>query len=239
MIFFKNRLRNKLKNSLILPPVDYFSWVAVTWNLNLKKTVARSLCLDLQGTSSLFIEWHRDKKDEISFSTNNDKNRRLIFGPNDVTEFYPLLNLKTHEVISSSLDAFKDAILTPVSGVTALDFQEEQKYLEWLKTTFKVLNSALDKIQVDKSLVLTAGFFSGLEPQTGKKVVRILAMNLDIFYYFEEDSSLKVVIFNDKNLGHGSAQAPVFHQNIKVTKPQFYDEMIKVINKIAVVGELE
>jgi len=239
MTFFKNRLRNKLKDILIHSVVDHFTWVAVTWNLNLEKKKLRTLGFDLQGVNSLLLQWHRDQEESISFSTELDKNKKLIFDSSDKTEFHPILNLKTHEVIASALEEFKEFVLTPVSGVTALDFQEEQRYLEWLKTTFKVLNSALDKIQADKDLILTAGFFSGIEPQSGKKVVRILAMNLDVFYYFEEDFSLKVVVFNDKNLGHGSAQSPVFHQNIKVTKPQFYDEIIKVVNKIAVVGEIE
>ena len=61
---------------------------------------------------------------------------------------------------------------------------------------------------------------------------------MDIFCYFQNDMSLQIAIFDDKNQGHGSAKTASFQQIIKVTKPQIYDEKVKLVHRIAMVGEI-
>ncbi len=88
-------------------------------------------------------------------------------------------------------------------------------------------------------MILTAAFFSGLEASSEDKVLRLIAFNLDILFYFQKDGSMRILVFDDKNMGHGQARNPSFQQIIKVTKPQFYDEIIRLIHEVATVGELK
>ena len=88
-------------------------------------------------------------------------------------------------------------------------------------------------------MILTGAFFSGLEPSTGDRVLRLIAFNLDVLFYFQKDDSMRILVFDDKNMGHGQSKNPSFQQIIKVTKPQFYDEMIRLTHEVATVGELK
>jgi len=110
--------------------------------------------------------------------------------------------------------------------------------LQWIQASFGTLLRALQSFQNNKELILTGACFSGKVPDTQEEVLRVMAFNLDIFYYLRPDSSLHIVIFDDKDRGHGTSKNPSFQQIIKVTKPQFYDEIIKLLYELAKVGEI-
>jgi hypothetical protein len=148
------------------------------------------------------------------------------------------MNLAIHSTIKHGLESHQDFMLLPVSGATALDMQAETRALQWIQASFGTLNRALDKLKSDGDLILSAVFFSGNVPESEEKVVRLIAFNLDIFYYLRPDNSLQIVVFDDKGEGHGQSKTPSFQQIIKVTKPQFYDEIIKLLSKISQIGEL-
>jgi hypothetical protein len=129
-------------------------------------------------------------------------------------------------------------MVTPVSGATAIDIQSETRALQWIQATFGTLTRALNSLKGNREMILTAACFSGKVPESGEEVVRVIAFNLDIFYYLRPDFTLQIVVFDDKNMGHGNSKTPTFQQIIKVTKPQFYDEIIKLQHQLAQVGEI-
>lgn len=239
MNFFKKKHKERLKKYLDQIYLNDNSWTIFSWNLNFVHDSTKNFLLehfDKNLNYRVLCKYDHRQFQSVEWGDNFSKKIRTS-GLED-RELVDNLNLVVHGIISSALEYNKPAILTAVVGATTLDLQSELKALEWIKVSFKVLSQALDKIRSDQALVLTGGIFYGIEPQSQKRILRILAMNLDIFYYFEEDDSLRIVIFNDKNHGHGASTAPAFHQIIKVTKPQFYDEIIKLINKFTLVGEL-
>jgi hypothetical protein len=238
MNFFSIFFKPKLKDFFLSFDPSRFDWRVVAWNLNLQDSSSRTYSIELKGEKITSVEWTRSKFSSLRVAKDKGKIFKKLSG-NDQSDYARMMNLAIHSTILAGLDELKPLILQPVSGVTAPDFQSESKALEWLKVSFTTLNNALEKIGTDSNLILTAGFFCGLQPDTGEKVLRLLALNLDIFYYFLDDNSLRIVIFNDKDQGHGSAKSPIFHQIIKVTKAQFYDEIIKLINKLAIAGEVE
>ncbi len=183
------------------------------------------------------IEWSRLNHDEVRFYKSDRLIRKRRIPASD-KEFCELMNLSLHSTIKQSLEIHHDFVRSPVSGATTLDYQNEARALQWMQASFGTLTRALDQLNARPELILTAALFSGLEPQTGRNVLRILAFNLDIFCYFQEDLSLQIAVFDDKNLGHGGAKSPSFQQIIKVTKPQIYDEIGKLVHRIATVGEI-
>ena len=212
-------------------------WHVVTWNFDLKNHQDRLWTLEIQGQNSQIIEWSKSKNEEIRFFKDNKsvKNKQT---KSDREELRTLMNVSIHATLKHGLDLYKDFLLEPYPGAKTTDYQTEMKALQWVQASFGTLLRALDQFQTRSDLILTAAVFSGLEPQTGLKVLRVMAFNLDIFCYFQDDMSLQLTIFDDKNLGHGGAKSPTFQQNIKVTKPQIYDEIIKLVHKIASVGEI-
>lgn len=217
-------------------PMDS-SWRVVTWNFDLKKPHEKLWTVEVLKDRPESIEWSQTEKEEVRFFQNERlvRKRRV---PDERAEFLHLMNLCVHSTLKFSLEENHEFLLTPVSGATTTDYQNESKALLWLQASFGTLTRALDQLPDRKDLILTAAVFSGVEPETNMRVLRILAFNLDIFCYFQKDFSLQIAVFDDKNMGHGGAKTPSFQQIIKVTKPQIYDEIVKLVHRIGTVGEI-
>ena len=217
-------------------PLDS-SWRVVSWNFDLKNPNERLWTLEVVKSETESIEWLRHENEEVKFFK-NDRLVRKRRVPPARDEYKELMNLCLHSTLKVSLESNHEFLLTPVSGVTTADYQNEARALQWIQASFGTLMRALDKFEGRPDLILTAAVFSGLEPQTNMNVLRIMAFNLDIFCYFQADLTLQIAVFDDKNLGHGGAKTPSFQQIIKVTKPQIYDEIVKLVHRIATVGEI-
>jgi hypothetical protein len=217
---------------------DQATWKVMSWNFNLKNSTQREWSVELVGKEAKLIKWHsRQGHEELDFFTNSKMDQKVKINKQR-EELKTLFNLASHLTLKAALEEKHEFILAPVSGATTLDFQNEQRALQWIQASFGTLYRALEQFKIKPDLILTGIFFSGSEPETGKQVTRLLMFNLDIFLYYEEDSSLRVLIFDDKDLGHGSSKQPSFQQIIKVTKPQIYDEIIKLVQVIANLGEV-
>jgi hypothetical protein len=212
-------------------------WHVVTWNFDLKNLQHRLWTLEIQDQHSQIIEWSKTNDEEIRFFK-KDKLVKSQGTKSKREELRDLMNVSIHATLKHGLDLYKDFLLEPYPGAKSTDYQTEMRSLQWIQASFGTLIRALDQLKTRPDLILTAAVFSGLEPQTGLKVLRVMAFNLDIFCYFQDDMSLQLTIFDDKSLGHGGAKSPTFQQIIKVTKPQIYDEIIKLVHKIATAGEI-
>lgn len=218
------------------PNGSHFS--SVTWNFDLSSGADRRYMIEINKEQKETIDWHVSGNEEVRFLHDGKivRKRRLA---KDRGEFVHLMNLSMHATIIAGIEEHKNFIVSPVSGATTLDYEPESRALQWIQASFGTLSRALKKIKNDDKMILTAAFFSGEEPSTGEKVLRLIAFNLDILYYFQKDDSLRILVFDDKNLGHGQVKNPSFQQIIKVTKPQLYDEIIKLTHEVATVGELK
>jgi hypothetical protein len=209
------------------------TWRAVSWNYDIKGRL-----IETHGVHRKSIQWMSGGTEAVAFFKDDELVRRKKITQDDFN-LKVMMNLAIHSTLKISLEDYKTFMTEPVSGATAMDVQNEARSLQWIQASLGTLMRAMDRFASDSSLVLTAAFFAGTEPQTNDRVLRLLAFNLDIFLYLKEDHSLQLVVFDDKNLGQGNAKTPTFNQIIKVTKPQFYDEIIKVVHRLAVVGELK
>jgi hypothetical protein len=214
------------------------NFLSVTWNFDLVKGGERRYMVEVIKDHKTTIDWYRNDVEEVKFLSDGKilRKRRI---PDDRNEYLQLMNLAVHGTIIAGLEQHKEFVVTPVSGATTMDYESENKALLWIQASFGTLSRALKKMKDDKSLILTGAFFSGDEPTTGERVLRLIAFNLDILFYFQKDESLRILVFDDKNMGHGQSRNPSFQQIIKVTKPQFYDEIIKLTHEVATVGELK
>jgi hypothetical protein len=213
------------------------TWTVVSWNFDLKDPSHRMVRLEIVKGEAEIIEWFKEKLEEVRFFKAGHLVRKRRVPPQN-TEYKELMNLSVHATLKEALESHHAFLLTPVSGATTLDYQNEDKALKWIQASFGTLTRALDQLITRPELILTAAVFSGEEPETKRQVLRVLAFNLDIFFYFQADFSLQILVFDDKDGGSGSAQNPTFQQIIKVTKPQLYDEIVKLVHRIATVGEI-
>ena len=214
------------------------SFSSVTWNFDLKAIGERRYMVEVHKDKKETIDWHRSNREEVSFLHDGKllRKRRI---PEDRNELVQLMSLTVHATIIAALEEHKELVTRPVSGATTLDYESENRALQWIQVSFGTLSRALKKIKDDPTMIMTGAFFSGLEPETNERVLRLIAFNLDVIFYFQKDDSMRILVFDDKNLGHGQSRNPSFQQIIKVTKPQFYDEIIKLTHEVATVGELK
>lgn len=213
-------------------------WRVVSWNFDLSDADHRRWTIEVHDNDTNIIQWDREEHEEIKFFTNDKLQRKNKITSHD-QELKALMNLALHSTLKFSLESNHEFMVTPVAGATTLDMQNESRALQWIQASFSTLTGALDKLTKDSSLILTAAFFSGREPESGDEVLRLIAFNLDIFFYLRPDSSLQIIIFDDKAMGHGKSDTPTFQQIIKVTKPQFYDEIVRLVHRLALVGEIK
>lgn len=213
-------------------------WRVVTWNFDLDDPSLRKWTIEVHShQGARIIHWVKGTHEEVLFfeGTKLERKRRI---PERDDELKALMNLSIHSTLKYGVEVNHEFMVTPVSGATTQDIQNETKALLWIQATFETLTRALDGMKNKRELILTAACFSGKVPESGEDVLRIIAFNLDIFFYMRSDYTLQIVVFDDKNLGHGEAKSPTFQQIIKVTKPQFYDEITKLLHKLAQVGEI-
>jgi len=210
-------------------------WRVVTWNFDLDAPEKRRWTVEAHGEKVQMIQWEKGKVEEVDFFENKKLIRRRRITEAHV-DLKALMNIAIHSTLKYALEINHEFMVTPVSGATTMDIQSETRALQWIQATFGTLTRALDSMK--KEQILTAACFAGKVPESNEEVLRIIAFNLDIFYYLREDFTLQIVVFDDKNLGHGESKAPTFQQIIKVTKPQFYDEITKLLHRLAQVGEI-
>jgi len=214
------------------------NWRVVTWNFDLEDPSVRRWTIEVHAhEKAKIIHWERGQNEELRFFEGTSLARKRRIPLND-EELKALMNLSIHSTLKYGIETNHEFMVTPVPGATTQDIQNETKSLLWIQATFETLTRALDGMKARRDLILTAACFSGKVPESGEDVLRIIAFNLDIFFYMRTDFTLQIVVFDDKNLGHGEAKSPTFQQIIKVTKPQFYDEITKLLHKLAQVGEI-
>lgn len=212
-------------------------WRVVTWNFDLDAKSKRKWSIEIFGHKNFNIQWMLNKKVDFRFYQDKRLSAKLKL-PQENNEVKDLMNLSIHSTLKYSVERNHEFMLMPVTGATTMDFQAESRALQWIQASFGTLSRALENVKNHNDLILTAAIFSGQTPDSKEDVLRVVVFNLDIFYYMRPDHSLQIVVFDDKDQGHGKSQTPTFHQIIKVTKPQFYDEITKLLLLIGRVGEI-
>lgn len=228
----------RLKDHLLKIHPSDFSWRVVSFSFDGHGHDLRHTKIQLQKNQDQWLFQFPQKKESTFPLILSSGKEKLSWNASSVEmEDQKTLNLFLHETMRVSMEEMIEFMKTPVSGVTSADYQNEAQFLKWFEVSLTVLTKALDKFGKDPSLVLSGCFFAGRRPENNERLVRLIIFNLDIFFYLQEDNSLRVLIFDDKDKGHGSGKTPVFQQIIKVTKPQFYDQMVLILQRVTQYGE--
>lgn len=225
---FLNRFFSTAKEQFQKLPINDSSWTVLTWNWDLASIDDRRMTLELNSESHFKVIWN---KKEVIF-IKDDKVR--AFPHQDKQELKDLFSLSRHLSLKTSIESHQGEMRKTSEG----DLAAETRSLQWIQASFKTLQGALQRIKEDPQLIFTCAVFSGVNPQLQQRVLRVICFNLDINYFMLDDESLRIVVYNDKNQGHGSQAAPSFHQIIRLTKPLFYDEITKLLQQVTAAGEL-
>lgn len=235
MSFWNWFKKDPQENFLDFSPIGSH-WRVVTWNFDLKGPEERRWTAEVHGPKQKTVIWSRKKDQDSLFFFQDQKLKQSLKTAEPIHK--DLMNLSIHSTLKYSIEKNHEFMVTAVAGATTMDMQNETKSLQWIQASFTTVQKALESVEKNNANILTGACFSGTSPETGEEVLRVIIFNLDIFYYLRDDKSLQIVIFDDKNLGHGKSKQAAFQQTIKVSKPQFYDEITKLLNRVAKVGEI-
>jgi len=206
-------------------PIETADFLVVSWNHGGLKPGERTFLIDLQGLEKISIRYS-SLYERIEILSQKEKQVLKMDSQNR-----DLLNLTLHGTLVQAIEKGKRWSINESNTKELAQIAQEDRAREWIKTSFRVLTQALEKVAQDQSLILQATLMSGIFPENGQRLIRLHVFNLDIYYHFLTDESLRVIIFdqNDQKLD----------ARIWVTKPQIYDELIKVIVLLGKVGELK
>ena len=190
------------------------------------------------------VEWQGERPAMLAFGRQEDAGRWDFWQGGEwqagraaaarAPLFAPLW-LFTHLSVKEAFEPLKVLALAPVGGQTAANLQDESRALQWLQTTFRVLDGALTRCRTTPENLVVGTLWLG--EQSGRAGLRLACFNLDVTAAFREDGALHVVVFDDKDKGAGSSAKPVLEAEFATLKPAVLDEFIKVA--AAVLGAAE
>lgn len=210
----------------ILSPniLDKAEQIQVSINTRAYEQFLPNVRLEVGGEKNLILAFGINAKEGRWDVWENGSWEGGKFGRAKPKMFYPLW-LFTHLCLKESFTPLKTSSLLPVSGQTSASLQEESKGLQWIQTSFRVLEAALENCERNKDQLVVAS----LKLDQANMAFQIF--NLDINVAFLSEGIMRVVIFDDKNQGHGSAKSPSLEVDFATLKPAVLDELIKISSK--------
>jgi hypothetical protein len=153
-----------------------------------------------------------------------------LYGRKSKAEDFQELFLFSHLMLKSITEQLQREALVALSDVTTPDITKEARALQWLQVSLKVLRDAILSCEKDFEKVLQASFV--FEKNTTSTTIRMVIFNLDITLMSDNEGVFGVVVFDDKNLGPGSAKTPALEARFRGLKPPLVDELIQLVSQL-------
>jgi hypothetical protein len=163
MNFLSRFFGKKLKDLFLSFSPATSHWRVVSWNFDVKKENERQWTVESHTEKKELIIWNREQVETVQFFKGDSLLKREKVERD--SEFKDLMNICVHTTLKYSLEANHAFMLTPVSGATTSDYQNETKFLQWIQASFGTLTRSLDRFKADPTLILTGAVFSGIEPK--------------------------------------------------------------------------
>lgn len=150
----------------------------------------------------------------------------------------PLLgqfNLLIDQLIEGQLFIFQTALNKSLSSkdFSAIEISQDEKALEWMRVSFKVLEKAIIESLTNPEFLFQALFFFGKNPKSQDLEIRLILFNLDIKFVFLKNGLVRIKIYNDKEQSFGSSQKAALEGDFNFRKREMLDELTKLISVIS------
>ena len=214
-------------------------WVSIAIN---KRSIANSILtkeLDLLTEKDVFSLKIADSKNGLFHQLwkNHEPISEFTIAQNspDQTKMTSHFNHLIDKHIDSEIKFFQKELNNINNDIifTKEEIALEEKALEWMKASFKVLEKAVIESLTNPDLLFQTLLFFGINPKTQKHEVRIILFNLDIIFELHENTSIRIKIFNDKNNKFGSNKKADLEGDFKLRKREMLDELTKIISVIS------
>lgn len=256
MVTWITTLRNKIAN--VLGPKEHIDWLTWTtiWNsLYLKEKLKTPPWIEFQSgitEQGLLFE-------KLSFGL-GDKNKAVLGKVVLLKTFSAQIQLQLfkqnqeicsvvgseisrfwHELLKQSYQDIQANIVPNLMAgrlKIANDNQiaEEQKILQWIKTSLHVLKSAITQISSDKKQFITARILLGKLPLQDSLQIVIHCYNLEIVLLSTESKAWKLIVYDhkEKTASEETNQSkPVLNSLVELQLANIWAELDPLIKTIA------
>ena len=124
-------------------------------------------------------------------------------------------------------------VVDPSFEFTTTQVANEDKALEWMRVSFKILERAILESLTNPELLFQTLCFFGINPKTNADEIRIIAFNLDIKFELLANHQIRVRIYNDKEGVLGSSKKAALEGDFSFRKREMLDELIKLVSALS------
>lgn len=206
-------------------PIDNNSWCLFNINKNFLKDTPLTREIDLYNGQDLYqlkVALNGIKIFQEARSNHKLEYQNEIINTNELKlNFNQLID----EVIAFNINTFTSNINT-LEAIDQNLLLTEEKALEWLKVSFKVLSESIAKNKLDYSYSM----FIGKNPKSNLIELRLAIFNLDIMFQLLQDNHLRVIVYNDQQNAFGSAKTPSLKGDFKLRKREMFNLLIDLLN---------
>lgn len=205
-------------------PIDNNSWCLFNINKNYLKDSPITRELDIHHLQKLFqlkiaingLKIFQEARIDHKIEYQNEiiSNHELKLNFNQLIDEVISLNIQEFTTKLNTLEAIDQNLLLT-----------EEKALEWLKVSYKVLGESIAKNKLDYSYSM----FIGKNPKSQLTEIRLTIFNLDIMYQLLQDNHLRVIIYNDQQNAFGTAKTPALKGDFKLRKREMFNQLIDLL----------
>lgn len=222
----KSSLEN-LANFYRTIPVDLELWCLFNINKNYLKNTPLTRELDFHHQKNLYqLKVALDGLKifhEARINKNLEYQNEIICNHELKLNFNQLID----EVVSQIINIFTSKLNT-LEAIDQNLLMTEDKALEWLKVSFRVLTESITKNKLDFSYSM----FIGKNPKTNLIEIRLTLFNLDIMFQLLNDNHLRVIVYNDHQNAFGSSKTPSLKGDFKLRKREMFNLLIELLNQL-------
>ena len=213
------------------PLLKKSKWVSLAIN---KKSLAGSILtkeLDIHTENEIFsLKVAETKKGYLHKLWKNQhlKGKKLITSQSPfLNEYNRLIDYKiNNEIKYFQNELIKDTTTNPSSNA---DISQNEKGLEWMRVSFKILEKAILETLTNSQFLFQATLFLGENPKTKNREIRLIIFNLDVQFILLKYGFLRVKIFNDKEGVFGNSKKAALEGDFNFRKKEMLDQLIQLI----------
>lgn len=151
----------------------------------------------------------------------------IVMAPEVQLNFNQLID----EIVSSQIKFFTQKLNRPTE-VQSLNATSEEKALEWLRVSLKVLTESHRDLLSKNELAPSYSIYLGKNPKNSLQELRITIFNLDIIYQLLHDNNLRVLVYNNQGNLVSKNIAPSLKGDFSIRKREMFNLVIELLNEL-------
>lgn len=207
-------------------------WVSLAVNKNSINGSLLTKELEILTTKDAFSLKIADSKAGALHQFWKNQQLQCKYQASSLSQFPGKFNLFIDQLINKKIINFQKALDQNLvsQNFTPTEISQDEKALEWIRVSFKILENAIIESVTNPELLFQALLFMGKNPKSQMHEIRLIIFNLDIKFVIIQNSSLRIQIYDDKNAQFGTSKKAALEGDFNFRKREILDELTGLIS---------